>query len=60
MHFLCENFTNDDSAIITRRKFSHNHDLRDISQAPSVSIIRKWVSKFEETVSIMDQDVTKI
>ncbi|CAK9805748.1 hypothetical protein ANTPLA_LOCUS4647 [Anthophora plagiata] len=46
---------NNDSAVISLRKFSNHHDLHDINQAPSVSLIRTWVRKFEETGSTMDK-----
>lgn len=54
---LCvrEFYKNNDSATVAQRKFCSHRGLRNIKDAPSVPLIRKWVKKFEETGSTMDK-----
>jgi len=50
-----EFYKNGDSPTIARRKFSSHRGLRNLNDAPSVSLIRKWVEKFEETGSTLEK-----
>lgn len=48
----------DGLGIIAKIEYINYHDLRIVNQAPrSVSFIRKWVFKVEETGSTMDKSV---
>jgi len=46
-------YKNGDSLTIVWRKFSSHRGLRNLNDAPSVSLIRKWVEKFKETGSTL-------
>jgi len=39
-----EFYKNGDSPTIARKKFSSHHDLRNLNDAPNVSLVRKWAN----------------
>ena len=54
---LCvrEFYKNGNSATVARRRFCTTRGLRLLNDAPSVALIRKWVTKFEETGSTLEK-----
>lgn len=50
-----EYYRNGDSLTLAQRKFCAHYNIRRKNEAPSVQLIRKWVQKFEETGSTMNQ-----
>lgn len=54
---LCvrEFYKNSNSATIARRNFCNIRDFHHLNDAPSISLIRNWVKKFEETGSTLDK-----
>lgn len=50
-----EYYRNNDSPTIAQRKFCAHYNLRHRNEAPSIQLIRKWIQKFEETGSTMNQ-----
>ena len=50
-----EYYRNKDSFTRAQRKFCAHYNIRRKNEAPSIQLIRKWVQKFEETGSTMNQ-----
>ena len=48
-------YQSNNSATVVRRKFRANYDLHDLKNVPSAQLIKKWVKKFEETGSTLNQ-----
>jgi len=51
--YVREFYKNGDSPTIARRKFSSHRGLCNLNDAPSVSLVRKWVENVEETGSTL-------
>lgn len=51
-------YENNKSVITARRLYRQEHGLRNIREAPSANVIRKWIRMFEttgSTLAIMDR-----